>query len=83
MQVSVEGIKRILANKNTVTILGVVLGIVVLYFGYTWRLNSQLELVSVPVASKEIESRTHITEDMLTYIKLPRSTINSIDNLET
>ena len=76
-------IKRFLSNKNTVTILGVILGIVVLYFGYTWRLNSQLELVSVPVASKEIASRTKITEDMLTYIKLPRSTINSIDNLET
>ena len=76
-------LKRFLSNKNTVTILGVVLGIVVLYFGYTWRLNSQLELVSVPVASKEIASRTQITEDMLTYIKLPRSTINSIDNLET
>ena len=28
-------IKRFLGNKNTVTILGVIVGIVVLYFGYS------------------------------------------------
>ena len=76
-------IKRFLSNKNTVTIIGVILGIVVLYIGYTWRVNNALELVSVPVAKEEIASRTKITEDMLTYIKLPRNSIESLDNLET
>ncbi len=76
-------IKRFLSNKNTVTIIGVILGIVVLYVGYNWRVNNALELISVPVANKEIASRTKITEDMITYIKLPRNSVNSIDNLET
>ena len=35
-------IKRFLGNKNTVTILGVIIGIAVLYFGYNIRVNRLL-----------------------------------------
>ena len=43
-------IKKILSNKNTVTILGVLLGIVVLYFAYNWRVNQAISPVRVPYA---------------------------------
>ena len=36
-------IKRFLGNKNTVTILGVLVGIIVLYVGYTYRVKKALE----------------------------------------
>lgn len=74
-------IKRFLSNKNTVTIMGVILGIIILYVGYNWRVNKSLELVSIPVAKEEIASRTKITEDMISYVKLPRNSVNSFDNV--
>ncbi len=76
-------IKRFLGNKNTVTIVGILLGIVVLYIGYSWRVNSALELVSVPIAKDAISSRTRIEADMLSTVQLPRATVNKLDNLVT
>ena len=46
-------IKRFLGNKNTVTILGVIVGIIVLYVGYNWRVNQAVEPQTVPFAKKE------------------------------
>ena len=47
--------KRFLSNKNTVTIIGVMLGIVVLYVGYNYRVNHAIETVSIHYA-KQISS---------------------------
>ena len=74
-------LKRFLSNKNTVTIIGVLLGIVILYIGYNWRVNRALELVSVPVAKRELASRTLIDSDMIAYIEIPRTVANRLSNL--
>lgn len=44
--------KKFLGNKNTVTILGIIVCLVVLYIGYNYRINSKVELVQVPYARK-------------------------------
>ena len=65
--------KKLLGNKNTVTILGVILCLVILYIGYDYRINSKVELVSVPYAKQTIQPRTYITNDMIGTMNVPKS----------
>ncbi len=76
-------IKRFLGNKNTVTIIGVILGILVLYIGYNYRVKQATTPISVPYAKEEISSRTQITSDMIGYRDISRSVVNESDNLIT
>ena len=48
-------IRRFFTNKNTVTIIGVLLGIVILYVGYNYRINSQINPTSVPVSYTHLD----------------------------
>lgn len=73
--------KRFLSNKNTVTILGVLLGVVVLYMGYNMRVKEAVNPVSVPYAKVEIPARTEITADMIGYTEVPQSMLKNNDNL--
>lgn len=66
-----NGIRRFLSNKNTVTIVGVFLGIAVLYFGYQWRIKQATTPVKIPIAKETIQPRTRITEDMIDYVSVP------------
>lgn len=65
--------KKFLGNKNTVTILGVILCLVILYIGYNYRINSKVELVQVPYAKETIQPRTYITQDMIGTMNVPKS----------
>ncbi len=65
--------KKFVSNKNTVTILGVVLCIIVLYFGYNYRINQKTNLTRVPYANQTIQPRTKITADMISYMNVPAS----------
>lgn len=65
--------KKFMGNKNTVTILGVILCLVILYIGYNYRINSKVELVAVPYAKETIQPRTYITSDMVGVMNVPRS----------
>ena len=65
--------KKFLGNKNTVTILGVILCLIILYIGYNYRINSKVELVSVPYAKQTIQPRTYITNDMIGTMNVPKS----------
>ena len=63
-------IKRFFQNKNTVTIIGVLLIILVLFFGYRYQINKMVNPVSnIPVAAETIQPRTQITSDMIDYIE--------------
>lgn len=64
-------IKRFFTNKNTVTIVGVLLAVVVLYVGYNYRIKSAINPISVPYATQSISSRTKITSDMIGSIEVP------------
>lgn len=76
-------IKKFLSNKNTVTILGVILGVVVLYIGYTYRVKQAITPRSVPVAKEAIGSRKEITEDMIKYVNVSSEFISNTPNLIT
>lgn len=66
-------IKKVLGNKNTVTIIGVLLCIIVLYVGYNMRINQKTKLVKVYYATKTIQPKTQITEDMIGTTELPEA----------
>ncbi|MDD3187161.1 MAG: hypothetical protein PHD02_01655 [Bacilli bacterium] len=62
-------LKRFIANKNIVTILGVIIVIAILYFGYNYQVNQAITPISgIPVAKETIQPRTLITRDMITTI---------------
>ncbi|MBO5138017.1 MAG: hypothetical protein J6B89_00045 [Bacilli bacterium] len=65
------GIKKFLTNKNTVTIVGVVAAVLVLYIGYNWRVKQATNPISVPYAIKTIKPGLQITEDMVGETEVP------------
>ena len=75
--------KKFLSNKNTITILGVLFGIVVLYFGYRWRVNQSLSPVQIPYANKTLISGSKITEDDIAYTDVPGSMLKNMGNVVT
>ena len=75
--------KRFISNKNTVTILCVVIGLVVLYIGYNYRVSSAIDPVRVPYARTTLESRHVITAEDIGYIEVNRAVVSNADNLIT
>ena len=67
----VMSLKKFVSNKNTVTIIGVVLCIIILYVGYNTRIKKQVTLVRLPYAVETIQPRTLITADMVEYMEVP------------
>jgi len=76
-------IKKFLSNKNTVTILGVIVGVLVLYFGYNYRVKKAVTPVSIPVAKVQIGSRTEITQDMIQFVDVSSSFLSKCPNVIT
>lgn len=76
-------IKRFLGNKNTVTIIGVILGLLVIFIGYNYRVKQATTPVTVPYAKEEISSRTLITSDMIGYMEVSSKVVNSSPNMIT
>ena len=61
-------LKKFFKNKNTITILGVILIIIILFVGYRMQIKRQVNPVSVPVATETIQPRTKITKDLIKYV---------------
>ncbi len=74
-------LKRFLANKNTVTILGVLLGIIVLFIGYNYRIKHAVETVSIPYAKKTIGSAREITPDAVGTMEVLKKTVSDNKNI--
>lgn len=68
-------LNKFLKNKNTVTILGVIACLVILYAGYTMRINAKTALVDVYYANQTIQPKTLITEEMVSKTSVPASFI--------
>ena len=68
-------LKRFLANKNTITILGVLLGLVILFVGYNYRVNNAVETQEIPYATKTISASLEITKDAVSTMEVLKSTI--------
>jgi len=64
-------IKRFFTNKNVVTIIGVVLIIGLLYWGYNTAISNAVNPISgIPVAKEKILPATEITADMIETISV-------------
>lgn len=61
-------LKKFFKNKNTVTIIGIILIIAILFFAYRYQINRQVNPISVPVAADTIQPRTKITKDLINYV---------------
>ena len=68
-------LKKLLANKNVVTLLGVVLIVIVLYVFYNYRINQVAQPISVLYAKEQIGSRTVITADMIDHVDALRASV--------
>lgn len=67
--------KRTLLNKNVVTILGVILSFVILFFAYSYRISSSIKPVTVPYAKVKILPGRQITSKMVGTTKVPPSMV--------
>ncbi|MBR3210921.1 MAG: hypothetical protein IKF71_03165 [Bacilli bacterium] len=67
------GFRKFMQNKNTVTVVGVVLAIFVLYFAYTMRIKSSINPITVPYAAEQIPAGVQITEQMISTRQVPPS----------
>ena len=74
-------IKRFLSNKNTVTILCVLGGILVLYIGYNWCVSSATEPVRIPYAKTTLSSRQVITADDIGYMEVASTVVSRMRNV--
>lgn len=72
----VNSLKKFLQNKNTVTVIGVVLAIVVLYVAYNMRVKSAINPVVVPYAVQQISPGTQITSEMVGTREVPPSMLS-------
>ena len=77
-----EKLKKFITNKNTVTIIGLLLIIGILYFVYQKQIKDATNPVRVPIAKVTIQPKTLITDDMIEYISVPAVTVrkNTITN---
>ena len=74
-------LRKFLRNKNTVTLLGIIAGTLVLYFSYNYRVKQAIEPISIPVAKVEIGATKEVTADMIKYVKLSSSFLNKNPNI--
>jgi len=72
----VASAQRFLKNKNTITILGVIGILVLLYIGYSSQINKAVEPVQVPTAVETIQPRTEITDDMVEMVSMPNISLS-------
>ncbi len=71
-------LKKFLGNRNTVTILCAIIGIAVLYIGYTMKINSAIQPVQVPYANDDIQPREKITEDDISYMQVAKAALDKM-----
>ncbi len=74
-------LKRFIGNKNTVTILCVVAGLVILYIGYNWRVKSAIDPETIPYAKVSMEARHIIQPEDIGYMEVNHTVIKKSTNL--
>ena len=74
-------IKHFLTNKNTVTILCVLAGILILYIGYNWRVNTATTPVSIPYAKSALSSGHIITSDDIGTLEVSGTVLEKTKNV--
>jgi len=70
------GLKRFFTNKNVVTVIGVLVVLLILFFGYTSSIKKQTNPLRIPVANKKINAQTQITNKDVKYIEVASSMVS-------
>ena len=74
-----NSLKKFVGNKNTVTIIAVVLCMIVLYVGYSARIEQATKPILVPCANENIQPRTEITSAMVKMVNVPSKFLEGTD----
>ena len=67
--------KKLLGNKNVVTLLGMIVIVVVLYIFYIWRVRSAVNFQKVVMATKNIDRMVEIDKSMYTVEEIPEKAL--------
>ena len=67
------GFRKLIINKNSVTILGLILSLFIVFISYNRRINSSINPIEVPYAKQKILAGTQITQKMVGITKIPPS----------
>ncbi len=73
------GLKRFLSNKNTITILAVIVGILVLWFAYNMRVQQAIKPQLIPYALERIGATEPITTENIGYIEVNADMLSKSD----
>lgn len=68
-------LKKFLSNKNTVTIVGMAVVVLVLYVGYTMRIKSMTDPTPIPYALETLKPGTKITSSQVGTVNVPRAAL--------
>ena len=72
-------IKRFLENKNTVTILAVLAGVIILWYFYNYRVDQAITTIQIPYAIEAIDTGKKIESDNIDYKEITSSTTRNSD----
>lgn len=75
----VNTLKKFVANKNTVTILAILAGLIILWIFYNYRVNNAIDPVRVPYATKAISATSVITQEDIDYIEVSRKFLKGVN----
>ena len=73
--------KKFLSNKNTITILGVLLGVVVLYLGYQWRVNQAISPTTTFYATRTLVQGEKINAEDIGKTQISKTILDSMTNI--
>ena len=68
---------KLFHNKSIVTLIALIACIVILFFAYRYRVNTAINAVNVPIATRRINAREEITEELFTTVKVASSMITN------
>ena len=71
--------KRFFSNKQTVTVLGVIAGVIVLWAFYSYRVNRATSPIRVPYAKEPISATEEITEENIAYTDINSAFLKDAD----
>lgn len=75
----INTIKKFVTNKNTVTILGVLAGVIVLWYFYNMRVEDAINPQRVPYALKELGASDPITSEDIGYMEVNSDFLKTAD----
>ena len=76
-------LKRFMSNKNTVTLLLIIVGAIMMYAFYNWRVKNAVSTTYVCATTQELSPRTEITAEMTTTKKVLTSQVEAEENIIT